>query len=146
MRLLIFDLDNCLSDDQWRHHLIIEGDYHAYSSAAWADQFHSPHRSFFVGGYTIVICTGRSDRYRELTVKWLTKWQVPWSILLMRPEGDNRPSAELKPELLSCVNKSWIQIAYDDRDDVLFAYERAGIPCRKLVIHEISKEELRRQG
>ena len=54
--------------------------------------------------YRIVFCTGRSERVRKKTKKWLDKYFEGLPIndytLLMRPDGDPRPDHKLKPKMI----------------------------------------------
>ncbi len=57
-------------------------------------------RALHQAGNTIVVMTGRSESSRALTVRWLSKYRVPFHKILMRTEGDHREDYVIKEELL----------------------------------------------
>lgn len=155
MKYVIFDLDNCLSDDRARIPLIdwTQNDpgkrYAAYHSNVGEDP---------VGNYDLFCaatkdCTpifltarphtvGKIDVQAE-TLRWIENnlgYEHP--ILLMRNEGDHRPSVDLKCMQLNYLS-DWnvtlqdVACAYDDREDVVAMYANAGILAEVLAIHSI---------
>jgi len=81
-----------------------------------------------------VIVTGRNARWRTKTEVWLFRHGVSWEALLMRPDGDFRPDAELKLSLLDQHyggRTNWINrvvFALEDRDRVVETFRNLGIP------------------
>lgn len=160
---VIFDLDNCLSDDRARIPLI-EWDkkgnarYNAYhapcaqdpTSAHTMDVFEL-HRS---QGMTPIFMTGRPNVHRKDTIEWLNRnfnvyisegryLSKSHSILLMRGEGDERPSVEIKDEQLEYLLEMYdigpdkILMAYDDRPEICAMYMNHGIKAEQLYIHTL---------
>jgi len=152
----VFDLDGCLSDDRWRHHLLpvvggenpghlTDADYEAYNSLCGRDSSYEQGVSLLNGhvcqGDFIVFCTARPEKFRQRTMEWLNS-KAPFlplhkTILLMRPEGNHQRSPQLKVGLLSNWLESLIvphriRVAYDDREDVLAAYNLYGIQAMQL--------------
>lgn len=84
--------------------------------------------------YKIVVMSGRDEVCRDETEKWLTKWQVPYDVLLMRSEGDNRKDNIIKAELF------WNYVApnynvlgvFDDRQQVVDMWRAMGIGCAQV--------------
>lgn len=80
--------------------------------------------------YSILIVTGRSEKYRELTKFWLKKHEIPYDKLYMRREGDYRPDHEIKEEILMKIRESYSPfLAIDDRQSVVDMWRRNGLIC-----------------
>ena len=47
-----------------------------------------------------MVVTGRPERTRKDTEKWLRKHGVPFHVLHMRGDGDRRPDSEVKKDIL----------------------------------------------
>lgn len=150
-KYIIFDLDNCLSNDSWRipqidwsqsdpgkryanYHkncaLDMPGNYLAYLHALRANNAQP------------IFLTARPLSARQDTQRWLERClDVSDAILMMRNEGDHRPSKELKRSMLDQLleyNVQWHQIvrAYDDREDIVSMYKECGIPGEVMKIHD----------
>ena len=149
MKYVITDLDGCLSDDRWRHHLlpnVIEGDAR---QDAW-DAYHEQCGKDALVELTaneilqlriacpepvmLLFVTARPERFRDITRTWIENrlssfWlYVYWFSLLMRPNGNMEKAPTLKFNLVSdyfqrakCTFGDVIA-AFDDRQDVLDAY------------------------
>jgi len=73
----------------------------------------------------IVITTAKSDKYLEITLDWLHK-NIPFEFrLVMRKEGDKRPSTEVKQEFAEHIwsKGKRILLAIDDREDICQMYK-----------------------
>jgi hypothetical protein len=79
----------------------------------------------------VVICSGREDAYRDVTEKWLQKYNVPFVKTYMRKKGDYRDDSIVKKELLDQIRKDGYNplLAFDDRDRVVKAWRECGIRC-----------------
>lgn len=79
----------------------------------------------------IIAISGRHEQARELTTRWLETQAVPYTELLMRPDGDDRADEVIKEELF----RTRIQPRYftagviDDRDRVVKMWRRLGLVC-----------------
>lgn len=84
----------------------------------------------FCGG-NVLLVTGRSERYRALTISWLEKYIINFHELYMRKEGDFRPDHIVKEEIL--INqirpKYDPELAIDDRQCVVDMWRRNGLIC-----------------
>lgn len=85
-------------------------------------------------GYGIVLCSGRSDEFRQVTEQWLYGNGIRYDELYMRAEGDDRRDDVVKLELLfgkdgqpGIADKYNIVGAFDDRDRVVNALRAAGV-------------------
>ena len=80
--------------------------------------------------HSILIVTGRPEKYRELTKFWLKKHDVVYDELYMRAEGDYRPDHEIKEEILLKIRETYDPIlAIDDRQQVVDMWRRNGLIC-----------------
>lgn len=71
-------------------------------------------------GYTVILCSGRSDEAREGTQRWLEKHRVPYDALHMRARNDTRPDYIVKEEMWREIcEKFHIGFMLDDRDSVV---------------------------
>lgn len=79
----------------------------------------------------IILVSGRSEKYREVTEKWLDKHNVKYDKLIMREFGDNRPDEVIKREiyLQQINNKFYIKYVLDDRDKVVRMWRDEGLLC-----------------
>ena len=80
-------------------------------------------------GFNIVIFSGRSDRTKNATIEWLSRYDVPYDVLHMRPEEHLfMPDSELKEMWLnSKVDKDDIFMVFDDRNQVVKMWRDKGI-------------------
>lgn len=142
MKHVIFDLDGCISDDEWRLPMILKSGknrWDEYHANACRDQPMNVNalQHHIDQGDRILFVTARPEEYRSNTWSWILRHfgeQGDW-ILLMRPDDDESPSPELKPWLLDKYNYKPEDIiaAYDDRWDVLESYRSWGIPVTVLL-------------
>ncbi|RLL69606.1 hypothetical protein [Streptomyces sp. Z26] len=130
--LAVFDLDGTLSDTRHRLHHVESAprDWNAFFRAADAD----PPLPAGVAlarewaercdlGYV----TGRPERCRSATLRWLTEQGLPAGELWMRGASDRRPARVTKPELLGrLAARRTVAVVVDDDAQVCAAYRRAG--------------------
>lgn len=83
----------------------------------------------FGQNYLILIVSGRDAVCRPQTEQWLIDNDIPFSALLMRPEGDTRKDSIVKLEILERIKKNYFPaLCIDDRQQVVDAYRHAGLP------------------
>lgn len=86
----------------------------------------------------IVFVSGRVERTREATTKWLRDHQFFYATgdisLYMRADGDFRDDTIVKRELLDRLRADGWQpiMAFDDRDRVVKMWRDNGIPCAQV--------------
>lgn len=141
MKIAIFDLDGCLADDRRRRPLLprnghTDADYEAYHVGSVDDPVINKdvvmqHKE---AGHHLLFITARPQRYLQQTVAWLEQKIGVASFdrftLLMRPDGNHMPSPELKVHLFEEDGEFFwpdVVAAYDDRHDILAAYQRKGV-------------------
>ncbi len=107
-------------------------------------------RLLFDEGWTIVMCSGRAEKNRRVTMGWLNTYSVPFNALYMRrdfllnPDGsrmktkkgdkfkpDYRPDYIVKKELLDWARLDGYDpdVVFDDRNQVVDMWRENGIPC-----------------
>lgn len=156
-KYVIFDLDNCLSDDRARIPLIDWSQsvpyerYKAYHAACGEDPRDEHSYVELVAhasrGTLVIFMTARPLSVRPQTEAWISKHfgsVVGKSyILIMRNDGDNRPSVDVKRWMMFQlphydVDKDDVVAAYDDRDDIIQMYRRDfELNAIQLQIHDV---------
>lgn len=130
--LAVFDLDGTVADVRHRLHFLERRprDWNAFFGAAADDQ---PLREGVAlarssaEAHEVVYLTGRPERCRRDTVRWLEEQGLPPGRLLMRGERDRRPARVAKPELLRRLARSGaVAVVVDDDRQVCDAYQRDG--------------------
>lgn len=105
-------------------------------------------RALYSAGWTVVMCSGRSENTRGATEAWLEKHGVPYHALFMRkafevnadgspviarsgkPKPDHRRDNIVKAELLAEARAAGYDpdIVFDDRNQVVEMWRANGIP------------------
>lgn len=154
-RFVIFDLDNCLSNDAGRiahidwsktgaeryaaYHRLCDTDPPGYDARKLIEQV-------LERGLTPVFFTGRPESVRGQTVNWINANLdlAPYALMMRPTDGDPRHAAELKKWMLHefCageqITASQIAAAWDDRHDVLAMYREFGILSNHRQLHSLS--------
>ena len=105
-------------------------------------------QNFHQDGFKIVIFSGRNDRSFDATIDWLTWWDVPFDLLVMRPDkfkdkswpiADGNPATAdmrfmpdeiLKKKMLDTfVDKDDVLMTVDDRQKVVDMWRAEGLTC-----------------
>ena len=78
----------------------------------------------------VILCSGREDKWRELTVDWLKLYGVPYKILHMRPTGDKTPDDQLKKMIFEREIEPHYNIRFvlDDRNRVVDMWRDLRLP------------------
>lgn len=135
--LAIVDIDGVVADVRHRLHHLQTGrgrrkDWDAFFAAASDDGVHSEGLAVverLAHDHEIVFLTGRPERLRASTEQWLDINGLGGHGLVMRPEGDRRPAATIKVELIAELSRDrTIGIVVDDDPLVLAAASTAGHP------------------
>jgi len=64
-------------------------------------------------GHKVVFCTARSEKYRNVTKKWLKKQDIKYEQLLMRPLADKRQDWEVKQSMNLLFNEEVLCVFED---------------------------------
>lgn len=83
-------------------------------------------------GQSILICSGRPDSHRQQTIDWLTKNNIPFDDIFLRPIGDDALKDEVvKGNLLKVMREKgytpWLVL--DDRDSVVKQWRDLNLTC-----------------
>lgn len=144
--MIIFDLDNCISDDLWRREFIdwsttdLTRRYDRYHSLCWLDGFGNQELVRQHRHQGIIILTARSRKYEQETIEWLKRHRIDYEFLLMRNDNEHNGSANLKLAQLCSLEAIGIPLrtintAYDDRRDVVQMYRSLNINGQLAAIH-----------
>jgi len=131
---VIFDLDGTLCDTSGIVHLI-EGDdkdYHAFHAASTNcpphDEVADAAREQAAKGRAVLVVTSREFIWRDLSLDWLVRHDIPYDRLYMRIVGDYRKDV-VKGETLQQVTDEGFEVleAWDDKDTVVELWRDHGI-------------------
>jgi phosphoglycolate phosphatase-like HAD superfamily hydrolase len=133
---VVLDIDGVLADVRHRLHYVAARpkNWAAFFAAADQDDVLDVGVEFArhaASSHEVVYLTGRPERVRAATQSWLDQHQLPRGRLLMRPEGDHRPSAVVKVrELRGLRRESTVALLVDDDPTVVEAARAAGFTVR----------------
>lgn len=139
----ILDLDNCISDDEHRRHLINEtgtNKYNEYHKLCYKDKFVWDCEHKFPRHY--IILTSRPDKYIGLTTFWCEN-NLPKGLvdIYMRSSNDFRSSVDVKKDHIKLIQfmargSYAIDRVFDDREDVVNMYKELGFNA---ILKQINK-------
>lgn len=80
--------------------------------------------------YTMILASGRPERYRVQTEEWLKRNCIQYHRLFLRKNGDRRPDYVIKHEMIQEIKKEFsIEFAFDDHLSVVKVLRDDGIFC-----------------
>lgn len=137
---IVVDLDGTLCDCSHRVHWAQAKQWDEFHSGIMEDRLHEDVArliELFSEDCDVMICTGRNERYRDITEKWMSITGIAHHIsaFLMRPDEDFTPDHELKVRLVAdyfgSINFALgaVLMVLDDRDKVVQAWRDAGFRC-----------------
>lgn len=127
--LLICDVDGTVANDTWRGLFDLDRASEDPAYTAMCNMLHALHAQ----AWDIQWLTSRNERWRQVTMHWLTKHCPVGSALHMRPDDNWMPAIELKIQSMDTIIKTipvlanTTIMAIDSRDDVCAVYRAAGI-------------------
>ncbi|AWK06992.1 polynucleotide kinase [Flavobacterium crocinum] len=83
-------------------------------------------------GYQILLVSGREDRYKEPTLRFLEKHEIEYDDLIMRKTKDSRKDSIIKTEIYneSIKDKYFVEFVLDDRNQVVDTWRNdLKLPC-----------------
>jgi len=82
-------------------------------------------------GRRVLLVSGREEKYREPTLRFLAKHQIKYEHLWMRATGDLRKDAVIKREIFErrIRNQYNIEFVLDDRNQVVELWRSLGLVC-----------------
>jgi FMN phosphatase YigB (HAD superfamily) len=139
-RIVVVDLDGTLCNSAHREHLARAQQWDEFHSLLYLDEPWPDVASLLPllsESFVVVALTGRTDRYQTPTLRWLMKHNLEQHIdfLLMRPDGDFRSDAALKPALLDTwleeqqATHADVMFILEDRDKMVEAWRELGHSC-----------------
>ena len=150
--MIILDIDNCIADDEWRIPRIEWRfknpmmRYHAYHALAPWDNCRN--QRLFRDKKCLVL-TARPLLYRVMTEEWLRRCGVQIKQLVMRNNNDHGSSLRIKTQQLQWlvnlygVKLEEIEMAYDDRPEIVTMYREHGLQAEVRAIHNTTSYDSR---
>ena len=145
MGFYVFDIDGTLAIGEHRlHHLEKHPkDWDAFFDACHEDEPYKPviHLcKLLIASHTDIVelWTGRPEKVREKTVKWLEDHGIPREgyRLRMRPDGIREHDSILKREWLHEAREEPLRgqpdMIFDDRNSVVRMWRAEGVPCAQV--------------
>lgn len=75
----------------------------------------------------LLVVSGRDEKYRNATARWLRSKEVSRDSLYMRPKGDTRHDAAVKYEIAQRIVEDYNVLGvFDDRSRVVQMWRTAG--------------------
>lgn len=133
---VIFDLQGTLVNVSSVRHLVEcdKPDFDAFHTATatcpaiWSvvDEAKRAH----VAQKVVIVMTGMNEKFRAPMVKWLNSHEVPFSLLMMRPNRDFRKDFIVKREMLleAQLRGFVVTHAWDDNPQIVDLWKRENIP------------------
>lgn len=136
-KAVIFDIDGTLADNSHRQSWVQQRpkDWDKYNATMHMDmpvhRVISLLKMFVMAGHKALLCTGRNEIYRPVTIHWLKVNKIPFDHLYMRRDNDRRPDHIVKEEMLGNIWEFGFLPEYvvDDRSSVVAMWRRNGLIC-----------------
>ena len=137
--VVLVDIDGTIADITHRLHFVKPGkgnkkDWTGFFESMGEDLVRDEVRKAVMGlfnsGKTIIFMSGRPEKYRELTQRWLAKnFLNIYYTIIMRRTTDKRPDDETKRDLFNeyFPDKSVVYAIFDDRPRVLRVWKELGL-------------------
>ena len=139
---VVIDLDGTLCDLTHRQHYVETSpkNWDAFFDGCKDDALFPWCKALIDGmnsvGYFVAIVSGRPERCRTATEKWLKDNEVVWDELyFVREDGDHAPDDLLKEQWLKRYpDRNDIEFVVDDRKRVVEMWRRNGLVCLQCAI------------
>ena len=136
---IVFDIDGVLADHRHRFKLIEQApkNWDLYYDLMGADTLYGEVAAIMESlgdHHNIFLCTGRPQKFRERTIKWLDScdlWDVTYR-LFMRPDGNFQPNPDVKETMAQTIIRDYghINMVFeDDTRSVKMWRKYASIVC-----------------
>lgn len=149
--VIVWDLDGTLACGQHRLHLLptkatnLAKSWDAFNLACVDDKpildnialCNTLYRNYYT-----VILTGRSDVAEVETRKWLQRYGVLHSLLIMRKRDDDRKDIEFKEDKLRGIGLDAIQCCFDDLEHVVKHIRSLGVTCHQVTHYDTPKRHV----
>jgi hypothetical protein len=79
----------------------------------------------------VLLLSGRPEHYRSVTVNWLTQHNIPYRMLLLRPNNDVREEHSMKQAIYQQSIAPYYDVRYvrEDRTTVVAMWRSLGLRC-----------------
>lgn len=130
--IAVFDIDGVLADVTHRLHFLDVHQWERFFAAADVDPLLDEGAGRLreaLEDHDVVYLTGRPERNRPLTERWLGAHNLPTGPMFMRPDDDHRPARYLKRDVLrafACTRD--VASIIDDDPAVVAMLEADGWP------------------
>ncbi len=133
---VIFDMDGTLADCRHRLHYVSSSkkDWEKFFDRASEDR---PRPEIvrlcleLARNNAILIASGRPEKLRKVTERWLKEYEIPFEAIYLRSNNDRRPDGTVKAEMLALIKENgfdpWLVI--DDRDSAVDSWRKLGLVC-----------------
>lgn len=137
-KFVIFDMDGTLADASGREHHLRKDpkDWEAFFFDLHLDSVITPIAELYTSlcngsDYQVAIFTGRPERYREKTEKWMEKHNLPLRPIHCRKDNDERHDLVIKREIYENFVRDFGEIAFivEDRNSVVKMWRDMGVVC-----------------
>lgn len=135
----LIDIDGTIADITHRLHFVKPGkghkkDWKGFFESMDEDEVREDVKAqvmkFFNDGKTIIFMSGRPEKYREFTQRWLARnFLNIYYTIIMRKSTDKRQDDETKRDLFNeyFPDKSVIHVVFDDRPRVIKVWRELGL-------------------
>ncbi len=135
--VIVVDLDGTLADCDHRVHHVESSpkDWKSFNEKMGSDDLNIWCKkiidSMKSSGVDTILLTGRGEKSRETTQKWLEDNKVSYLALFMRASGDEREDAVVKKEIYleSIANKYKTLFVIEDRLSVVKMWRSIDVTC-----------------
>lgn len=134
-KCIIVDIDGTLANiNHRRKDLLVDKDWKKFNSRMDKDIINPWCLEIinqFKSQYDIILATGRSEDFREVTLKWLKNNEVFYTKLFFRKSNDSRDDRIIKEEIFrEKVSPSYDTLfVVDDRKKVVDMWREIGLVC-----------------
>ena len=133
--IAIFDIDGTLADISAREHHVRTHpkNWEAFfegiaEDKAMVSMIRLCNILYHAGVY-IILCSGRNERHREKTVRWIEREGVKYHEIRLRADGDMRSDVKAKREMLRGIDRSKVLFVVEDRSRVVEMWRSEGLTC-----------------
>jgi hypothetical protein len=134
-KVIVFDIDGTLADIEHRRQFVASKpkNWKAFTAGIPND---TPHeeivflaKTFYELGNKVILCSGRGEESRDVTVAQMKDFGVRFDKLFMRQAKDYRRDDIVKVELLAQIREEFGEpfLWFDDRQQVVDAIRGEGV-------------------
>jgi FMN phosphatase YigB (HAD superfamily) len=135
-KAFLFDMDGTIANNDHRRGFVTSkpSNWKAYNAGIPFDSPIEPViamvRLIYNAGIPVIITSARNESDRKVTEAWLMKYDVPFTRLYLRGDGDSRRDSIVKLEILEKLREDGYEpmAVFDDRPQVVReCWRHAGI-------------------